>query len=114
MEQLSARETGLGTTVDTQISAGKTTSVSTIRDGSKDGLYPHSHFTEDLVGAFRKSSQESNFNYKTLSFLIRQLKNNTGFTLQQTTTTRAKIIGSSEGLAHWERRLQQPGTKPHA
>jgi hypothetical protein len=69
---------------------------STIRDRSKDSLYPHSHFTEHLVGAFRKSPRERNFNYKTSSFSIRQLKNNNGFTLQQTTITRAKLRAATK------------------
>jgi hypothetical protein len=41
---------------------------------SKNSLYPHKHFTEYLVGVFRKSPRESNLNYKTSKFSIRQLK----------------------------------------
>jgi hypothetical protein len=54
-----------------------------IEINSKNSLCPLSHFTEHLVGVFRKSPLKYNLNYKTSSFLIRQLKNNTGFTLQQ-------------------------------
>jgi hypothetical protein len=45
---------------------------------SKNNLYPHRHFTEQLVGAFEKTPRESDLNYKTLSFLIWQLKSRTG------------------------------------
>jgi hypothetical protein len=48
----------------------------------EDNLYTNSYFTEQLVDAFEKSLRESDLNYKTLSFLIRQLKNYTGFPLQ--------------------------------
>jgi hypothetical protein len=48
----------------------------------EDNLYTHSYFTEQLVGAFGKSLRESDLNYKISSFLIRQLKNYTGFPLQ--------------------------------
>jgi hypothetical protein len=44
---------------------------------SKNSLYPHRHFTEHLVGAFRKSPWESDLNHETSSFLIRQLNNYT-------------------------------------
>jgi hypothetical protein len=48
---------------------------------SKLSLCHHRHFTEHLVGAFGKSPRESDLNYKTSSFSIRQLKNNIGFIL---------------------------------
>jgi hypothetical protein len=48
----------------------------------EDNLYTNSYFTEQLVDAFEKSLRESDLNYKTSSFLIRQLKNYTGFPLQ--------------------------------
>jgi hypothetical protein len=47
------------------------------KNGSKNSLYPHRHFTEQLVGGFGKSPKESNLNYKTSRFLIRQLKSKT-------------------------------------
>jgi hypothetical protein len=56
---------------------------STIEINSKNSLYSHSHFTEHLVGAFGKSPRKSNLNHKSSSLLIRRLKNNIGFTLQQ-------------------------------
>jgi hypothetical protein len=39
-----------------------------------------------MVGAFRKSPRKRDLNNKTSSFSIRQLKNYTGFSLQQYTT----------------------------
>jgi hypothetical protein len=47
----------------------------TIKIRSEINLYPHRHFTEYLVDAFGKSPQKIDLNYKTSSFLIRQLKN---------------------------------------
>jgi hypothetical protein len=41
---------------------------STTKIDSKNSLYPHSHFTEHLVGAFEKSPRKSNLNHETLSF----------------------------------------------
>jgi hypothetical protein len=35
--------------------------------GSKNSLCPHSHFIEHLVGAFKKSSWESNLNHESSS-----------------------------------------------
>jgi hypothetical protein len=87
----------------------KTRARLTMKIGSKLSLCPHRYFTEHLVDAFKKSPRESKLNYKILSFSIRQLKNNIGFILQQTTPTQAKIAGS-EGLA--QLRLQQPSTNP--
>jgi hypothetical protein len=55
----------------------------TIKIGSKNNLYSHRHFNEHLVDAFGKTPRESDLNYETSSFSIWQLKNNTGFTLQQ-------------------------------
>jgi hypothetical protein len=50
---------------------------STIKIDSKNSLYPHSHFTEHLVGAFGKPTLKSNLNHESSSLLIRRLKNNT-------------------------------------
>jgi hypothetical protein len=50
-----------------------------IKIRSKIDLYHHSHFIEHLVDVFRKSLWKRDLNYKTSSFLIRQLKNYTGF-----------------------------------
>jgi hypothetical protein len=58
---------------------------STTKIRSKNSLYPHRHFTEHLVGAFRKPPRECNLNCKTSRFSIRQLKNKTGLHLQQST-----------------------------
>jgi hypothetical protein len=38
---------------------------STIKIRSKKSLYPHGHFTEQLVDAFRKPPRESNLNHET-------------------------------------------------
>jgi hypothetical protein len=46
--------------------------------GSKNSLYPHKHFTEHLMDLFRKSPWNSDLNYETSNFSIRQLKNYTG------------------------------------
>jgi hypothetical protein len=35
---------------------------------SKNSLYPHRHFTEQLVGAFGKSPRESDLNHESESF----------------------------------------------
>jgi hypothetical protein len=51
--------------------------------GSKNSLYPHSHFTEHLIGAFEKSLRESDLNQESSSLLICQLKSYTGFSLQR-------------------------------
>jgi hypothetical protein len=51
------------------------------------------HFIEQLVDAFEKSPRKSNLNYKTLSFLIRQLKNHTGF-------LSARNLSNPENLIH--------------
>jgi hypothetical protein len=45
---------------------------------SKNDLYLLRHFTEHLVGVFRKSPRESNLKHKTSSFSILQLKKTTG------------------------------------
>jgi hypothetical protein len=50
---------------------------------SKLIVSPHRHFTEQLVGTFEKSPWKSNLTHESSSFFIRQLKNDTGFTLQQ-------------------------------
>jgi hypothetical protein len=49
---------------------------------SKISLYPHSHFTEHLVGAFGKPPQESDLNHESSSLLIQWLKHYTGISLQ--------------------------------
>jgi hypothetical protein len=35
---------------------------------SRNSLYPHMHFTEHLVGAFRKSPRENDLNKEPSSF----------------------------------------------
>jgi hypothetical protein len=42
--------------------SAETRARSTIKIGSKNSLYPHSHFTEHLMGMFRKSLRESDLN----------------------------------------------------
>jgi hypothetical protein len=54
---------------------------------SNNSLYPHRHFTEQLVGAFRKSPWESDLNQEPSSLLIRRLKNHTGIHLASIHTT---------------------------
>jgi hypothetical protein len=44
---------------------------SIMKTGSRNNFCPHRHFTEQLVGAFRKSPRKSDFNHETSSFLIR-------------------------------------------
>jgi hypothetical protein len=41
---------------------------------SKNSIYPHMHFTEHLVGVFRKPPWKCNSDYETSSVLIRRLK----------------------------------------
>jgi hypothetical protein len=56
------------------MSAG-THARSTTKIGSKNSLYPHNHFTEQLMGTFRKSLWESDLNQEPSSLLIQRLKN---------------------------------------
>jgi hypothetical protein len=58
---------------------------STTKIRSKNSLYPHRYFTEQLVGAFGKSPRESDLNQEPSSLLIRRLKNHTRVHLQQST-----------------------------
>jgi hypothetical protein len=58
------------------------------------------YFTEHLVDAFRKSSQEYNLNCKTSSFSIWQLKNKIGLHLQQFTQESEKSKTVNEGEKH--------------
>jgi hypothetical protein len=51
---------------------------STTKIDSKNSLYTHRHFTEHLVCAFEKPPRKNNLNHKSLSLLIRRLKNHTG------------------------------------
>jgi hypothetical protein len=75
------------------------------------------HFTEHLVDAFRKSSQEYNLNCKTSSFSIWQLKNKIGLHLQQSTqeSENSKTVNegekhSPEWIQHCAReRVKRPG-----
>jgi hypothetical protein len=54
----------------------------TTKIGSKNSLYPHSYFTEHLVGAFEKLPWESDLNHAPWSLLDRRLNNYTGNHLQ--------------------------------
>jgi hypothetical protein len=58
----------------------RTRARSTIKIESNNNLYPYRYFAEHLVCAFGKTLWESDLNYETLSFSIRQLKN---LTMQQ-------------------------------
>jgi hypothetical protein len=69
--KLSALGTGIGTIAETQNGASKTTSEIDDEIGSKNSLCPHRHFTEHLVGVFRKSLRECDLNRESLSLLIR-------------------------------------------
>jgi hypothetical protein len=56
---------------------------------------------------FENSRRESNLNLKTSNILSGSSRITPDSLQRQTTTTRAKIGGSIEELAHWKRRLQQ-------
>jgi hypothetical protein len=56
------------------MSAG-THARSTTKIGSNNSLYHHNHFTEQLMGTFRKSLRESDLNQEPSSLLIQRLKN---------------------------------------
>jgi hypothetical protein len=56
---------------------------STIEINPKNSLYPHRHFTKQLVGAFEKSPRKSNLNHKSSSLLDRRLKSKYQLHLQQ-------------------------------
>jgi hypothetical protein len=88
----------------------------TTKIGSKNSLYPHWHFTEQLVNAFRKSPWERNLNHEILSFLIRQLKNYTGLQLQPSTSNTRKIhIKTSRQAGRTaEQQKQNPAGPPDA
>jgi hypothetical protein len=49
-----------------------------IKIRSKSSLDPHKHFTEHLVGVFKKSPRKNDMNHESSSLLIRWLKNITG------------------------------------
>jgi hypothetical protein len=51
---------------------------STTKFDSKNSLYPLSHFTEHLVGVFRKLPRENDLDHESSRFLIRWLKSTTG------------------------------------
>jgi hypothetical protein len=53
------------------------------RNQLKNSLSPLSHFTEHLMGVFRKLPLKSDLNYKISSLLIQRLKNYTDFSLLQ-------------------------------
>jgi hypothetical protein len=50
--------------VKTQNGASKTTDEIDDKIGSKNSLYPYKHFTEQLIGAFKKSLQKCDLNHK--------------------------------------------------
>jgi hypothetical protein len=47
------------------------------KNQTKISLSPHRHFIEHLMGVFGKQPFERNWNYKTSSFSIRQLRSTT-------------------------------------
>jgi hypothetical protein len=53
---------------------------------SKNSLYAHRYFTEQLVDVFKKLPWESDLNHEFSSLLIRRLKNKSGFLTQSTTS----------------------------
>jgi hypothetical protein len=60
---------------------------------SKNSLYPHRHFIEQLAGVFRKSRRKNNFNHESSSLLIRRLKSKTRFDPATMTSNRKiKIV----------------------
>jgi hypothetical protein len=74
MEKLSALRTGLGT-LETQpkttIDQAKHHARLTTKNQTKNSLYPHSHFTEHLIDAFKKSPRKNDLNYELSSLLNR-------------------------------------------
>jgi hypothetical protein len=76
---------------------------STTKLDSKNSLYPLSHFTEYLVGVFRKLPRKSDLNHEYSSLLIQRLKNQTGFTLQPFTQNRSPRELKSKELGKWNR-----------
>jgi hypothetical protein len=50
-----------------------------IKIRSKNGIYSHSHFTEQRVSTFKKSPWENNLNHKSSNLLIQWFKSFTGF-----------------------------------
>jgi hypothetical protein len=70
-----SRATGLrnrfGTTTEIWNGTSKTTHKINNKTDSKNSLYPHSHFTEHLMGMFEKSPWEYNLNHETSSLLKR-------------------------------------------
>jgi hypothetical protein len=64
----------------------------TTKIDSKNSLYSLSHFTEYLVGVFRKLPRKNNLDHKSSSLLIRWLKSTTGTSsYNNPQTTRVKI-----------------------
>jgi hypothetical protein len=61
----------LGSAAETQVDAGKYPCETDEKNRSKLNLCPHKYFTEHLVCVFKKQPFDSNWNKKTLSFLIR-------------------------------------------
>jgi hypothetical protein len=59
---------------------------------SKLIVSPRRHFTKHLVDTFKKSPWKSNLNHESSSFLIRQLKNDIGFTLQQSHSNQCRSM----------------------
>jgi hypothetical protein len=70
IDKLSALETGLGTAAETLINARKNMCEIDDKNQLKNSLYPHRHFTEHLVGAFRNSPWESDLNHESSSLSI--------------------------------------------
>jgi hypothetical protein len=79
IDKLSSFGTGLGSAAETRNGARKITCEIDDKNRLKNSLYPHRHFTEHLVGTFRKSPRESDLNHEFSSLLIQRLKNYTGF-----------------------------------
>jgi hypothetical protein len=59
------------------------------------------------MGAFRKPPRKSNLNYKSSSLFDPELKNNTGFTLQQ---SHRSLKGKSQLNSHEEKQEWEPTT----
>jgi hypothetical protein len=84
--------------------------------GSKNNLYPHRYFSEQLVDAFEKSPRESNLNHESSSLFIRWLKRYTNISLQQFIhrnkhkTNQIRPKSNLTDREHWAR-VDEPWTR---
>jgi hypothetical protein len=82
----------------------------TIKIGSRNNLYPHKHFTKQLVTTFRKSPQESDLNHEFSSLLIQRLKRFTENSLRCSTQKFIrKQAGQEKRVLSRSYQTNQPG-----